>query len=698
MRRILFLLLWLASPATANVIVTSGEHGPFTRIVLQFTEDPDWRFGRTETGYEVSLASGSPIYDLTGVFRLIDRQRLKTIWADPETGNLKLGLACACHAKVMTQGNRVLVIDIHDGPPDDIAYERTLAGKMTSPLGTTSAIAPRARPRTVASAGYDWTALPPGQRNTGPSDPTETSMDTRLAFQDFRRRLEAQLDKAGASGFVGVQPESRSQSSDIAIYDEQNFRIGPPSQLSEIGATCPNENDLGVANWSAGIQPAAELAEARRSILGEFDAINSSNLKAAIRTHLYFGFGAEARGMIKAFNYKDKDRDLLLALSYLVDGQPEPGTTFEAMHTCPGQTAIWAVAAYEGEAPLRAVNADGIVQAFLSLPDHLQRILAAEVTSKLLAANQSNAAETILNAMKRSNDARDEEVLLLAAEVAITRNDIARAESALEALPQGTETKRSLLVRAEAAFQNRELPEPALLTELAALYFTEGKGPDRAEITRAYAVATALSGDVSAALDLPGIDTDTTRDVWDYLSETGGDGALLQEVARIEPTQRDQLAKATVERVATRLLDLGLAALAEQWIGSTPVQTELRARVAAEDRDSRKVLALVSELPDDKAAGMRVAALSELGDFAGAAEVLAANGNLDEAKRFARWSGNFIEAEAQEGDSWSRLAAAADAPLTPSSNTTLAKASDLLDQTEQQLKDIEALLAETTLP
>ena len=147
MRILLFVFAILAAPASAQVVVKTGEHGAFTRLVLQFNGKPNVAFGRTETGYELAITEGNPAYDLTRVFQLIGRQRLKSIWADPRSGNLILGIGCACHAVMEAAANGLIVIDIHDGAAQPASvFETTLAGSALPPLGTIQTLRPRARP------------------------------------------------------------------------------------------------------------------------------------------------------------------------------------------------------------------------------------------------------------------------------------------------------------------------------------------------------------------------------------------------------------------------------------------------------------------------------------------------------------------------------------------------------------------------
>jgi len=120
----LFPAFALADP----ILVRSGEHPGFSRLVIDFQGVPEWTFGRVDGGYELRPDHDDAIYDLDDVFRLIPRDRLETVEQRAD-GTLFLGVACDCYADVFElRGN--LVLDVKDGPPtQDARYETSLADR-----------------------------------------------------------------------------------------------------------------------------------------------------------------------------------------------------------------------------------------------------------------------------------------------------------------------------------------------------------------------------------------------------------------------------------------------------------------------------------------------------------------------------------------------------------------------------------------
>ena len=158
----------LAAPTRAETArVTGGEHEDFTRIVIQARDSQDWRFGRTIDGYELQLGDDVTDFDLSRAFEKIRRTRLNAVSRDPETGRLRLSMACACHAVAFEcrrgdQQNPVTSCHRLDGRPgrkpgraDTIARsagQHCGRGGIGLRLGRAAAFRQHERGRTTASA------------------------------------------------------------------------------------------------------------------------------------------------------------------------------------------------------------------------------------------------------------------------------------------------------------------------------------------------------------------------------------------------------------------------------------------------------------------------------------------------------------------------------------------------------------------
>jgi hypothetical protein len=121
--------LWVSvEPVSAETIpVRSGEHGDFSRLVLDLTTPYSWAFGRSDNGYELRLHASEVTFDLTDVFRLIGRQRISDLVDSASGTGLEIVLDCSCNAKAFATASGAVVIDVFDGAADpDSPFEQRL--------------------------------------------------------------------------------------------------------------------------------------------------------------------------------------------------------------------------------------------------------------------------------------------------------------------------------------------------------------------------------------------------------------------------------------------------------------------------------------------------------------------------------------------------------------------------------------------
>jgi hypothetical protein len=126
-------LLWAGAPAgraaAETARVRSGDHGSFTRLVVELAAPADWRFGRSNGGYALDFGRADVALELGGVFRAIGRDRIADVSQDP-AGRLQLVLGCRdCHATALSYRDSWIVIDVAGGPPPPGSpFEEPLAG------------------------------------------------------------------------------------------------------------------------------------------------------------------------------------------------------------------------------------------------------------------------------------------------------------------------------------------------------------------------------------------------------------------------------------------------------------------------------------------------------------------------------------------------------------------------------------------
>ncbi|SFJ42313.1 hypothetical protein [Jannaschia pohangensis] len=253
------------SALAESVQLRSGEHDGFSRLVFADEPDQTWQIDRpTERRVEIRFSAREPELDVSRVFDLIPRDRIRDIAY--ESGILSLDLACDCGVDVSQIPTGHVVIDVGDGDPD-------------SPAGQTIAV----RSIPVPLQGLSLDLVPsPAEPKTGP----------RLAQAPLRENTPSQ---------VRVQP----------------LRIAPlilPEQSPEAEAstmTCSLEQRAaGILNADPDAA-LAQLTEATSSLLDGQDLLEEAAIERLADLYLSAGWGAEAIAVLQAGKISDTERDVI---------------------------------------------------------------------------------------------------------------------------------------------------------------------------------------------------------------------------------------------------------------------------------------------------------------------------------------------------------------------------------------------------
>ena len=695
MKRILAVIALVAFPANAEPVrVLTGEHEDFTRIVLPFSAPADWSLFRTEGGYGLSVGDRTPTYDLSRVFDLIPKTRLRSIHVNPATRDLNLGVACLCHVEVAEQSDGVLVIDLHDGPGNpDSPFEMSRAGVVADPLR--QILPPRPKPRKDRETGleYDWLA---GLENDGAETAQESAEISSDDHTDFRHAVIQALARGASQDLVRMTPSATEEiaSPPPVQAGTAGWRLpsssGGPSVINPILCSDPKEFDL--PSWATEGNAAQQISAAKAAILQEFDKVDEVHLLAAIRTHVYFGFGAEARQMIAEFS-PGPSFPILEAMAYIVDGDQPADKAIADQVRCGGAASLWAILADDNSKTDDPKIADDIALAFLALPRHLRALLGPPLARKLRAGGFDDAAEMTLSSLERSGEdgATDATRLRLQSELLSGQHT-----ANLDQLSQDDNSVETLILRAEAAFQQRQAPDPKAITLLEAAMFTADKDVDASALNRSLSQLLALSGEFRRAFELVTEDAATTQDLWALITESSAPGDFLDEAGRVSTPATLSLPPKIREAVATRLLDLGLPELAEPWATPPASNSVLLARLALAKSDGRAALDRLSTETSADADDLRRQAYLAIGDTNAAVNLLIEQGNSEEAARLRRWADLPPTESDDEITPWAALAdlAVLDSLSGPA---TLASAEDAVNRSERTLANVGELLAETAL-
>ncbi|MDP4034466.1 MAG: hypothetical protein Q8P60_16750 [Pseudorhodobacter sp.] len=670
MKPLVLLALLLATPFMAasapaqTITVQSGEHDGFTRLVLEIGTPANWALGRTGDGYELRLDRPGTRYDLSQVYKLIPRDRLAAIWVDPETGNLRLAIGCACHAMPFEFRPNVIVVDLRDGPPPKgSSFENTFDGSGLPQLVGRRTMRPRARPGTAAPA-YDWRAITRMPTSaSGSATVAMPMLSPAVDLAPLRDTLLRQMSQGAAKGVVDLtRPPQRHDDPIIAetpdflplkqmhIGEDLGLAAGTlrplPETLTATGADCLADDKLDIAAWGKELPVAEQMATALTGLTGEFDRPEAAAVSRAVRFYLFLGFGAEARQLLRDLDIAPEDKAIWQTMAIILDEESPPAGPFDGMMVCDTAAALWSVLAHPQLSAGDVPHKTAILRSFSALPLHLRRHLGPSLAARFFERGDSETSRAVRDAILRAPGNPGPQVRLMGAELDLAMGNRDAADQVLRALAAegGPGAAEALIAHAETLFERGEPVDMQTVTALAALAFEHRGSRLEPALQRAHLLALAAAGDFDSAFRQRAFAPEAEPDLWRILANHGADSALLEHAVLPDATAPPEVPLATRRKLAVRLVALGFAEPALHWLAeilapdakATAEDRLLAARVQMDRHDIREALRLVAGMSGPEADSLRAKAQVRLGDLIGATRLFAALGDGSAEQRTAR--------------------------------------------------------------
>lgn len=700
--KIMAAMVWLVfSPAVfaQTVVVKSGDHPEFTRLVLELPQPTDWQMGRTAEGYELRIKGENLRFDLSGVFTDIQRNRLAAIWTDPTTGGLQFGIACACHAMPFEFRPGIIVVDLLDGPPPKgSSFELALDGSGTTELLAHAILRPHTRPRTSVGgndAPYDWLAKSNQTPLQKPMPDFATALPIAQDAHDISTMKDAllrQLSQGAAIGIVQMEQPSlahRNAADPLPIGPRANIHLGevpgfavatvrqPENTMIKDGADCIDDARLDLTKWGNDQPASMQLADSRANLIGEFDRPNTEAVVNAAKLMIHLGFGAEARQLLAQMPVDNPDVALLRSMAKLVDGAPDADGPFLGMQTCDTAAALWSALAISKFTPSEKIRPEAVLRGFSALPASLRTSLGPELAAKFLVLGDLATARSINNAVQRMASDAGPEIAVMEAKIDLAAGDPSAAANQLEPLvgeagPAAADTLIAL-VDAQIAAGKPVAAQTALA--LAALVHEQAGSDLQPALLRAQILALGSSGEFDQAFELLPQMLEAEHDLWHILANAGSDSAVLSHAVLAADTNLPDLAVADRGKIAAHLLALGLPDMALVWIG--PMQTNmpsgdriLAAKASLSNGDTNGSLTWIEGLDGAEASEVRAQALLQEGKPSEAAVAWTKAGNTQAQLRAQSWAQNWSDVSQTSASPWQAAAAL----LTSGQSDAVAKA------------------------
>ncbi len=653
-------MLWVAGVATAQIAtVQTGEHGAFTRVVIDFDLRPEWTAGRTDDGFAIRFEQPfERAPNLDRAFDLITRDRISDIEVDTALGLFAVTLACVCWVDVVEYQGEALIVDIRPGPaPEDALFENrlrwptTLAPRIASfvpepPTFTESApqtteiLAPF---RPVIVAGVSALPAPPG-RSVQPDSPPlagrrqEATAET-VPPDDAVSALASEVARAVAQGLLeygekppklstdrieGATPDVRNVSVTSAVDAALGLTTSQRSPLDGISGCIPVAR-IDVAAWAPpdGIR---SLGALRRDAIAEDGRLTQSGLLSLARAYVHLGFGAEARSIARLMDL-GMDRDVLLALAEIVDHGGTNATVLDDQFSCSPEAAVWRALAKPFEADDLPRDIAPILASFSALPVTLRVHLGTVLAERLRLAGFPSESRIALNTVARGGNESIEQTLTVARlDLTGTRSEDARARLQDLATGTGLTAAEALVELLEDARRRGTPPDPQWVDDAPSLV----RATRGTEVARHLARASLQGG---IALDRFDVVRRALADGPSELTVADTD-ALLVELAtavlargrdapflKVEVLLRQRIRPLDLDdsvRLAflSRFLDLGLSERALDYAsqkGGSAEEQVLIATAYARIRDFDQAIGALDGVFTDRAQRARADILSAAG-------------------------------------------------------------------------------------
>lgn len=684
--------LLAGAAASQPIIVRSGEHGGFTRLVFRVPAQTGWDLEQSGRLLSLSIDLPTGVIDSSDVFRRIGRDRLQSISQPGPGAAVDLALSCDCFAVARMERGGLLVVDIRPSTgvrlrnaglpwlPADRRYRFELGGidRETLPAPTPFSLS---RPRSQIERPVAATELEP---NIGME-----LVEARLLDQITRAASQG-LVKPGASPLRRPpeserptrpvvsepdEPETSPQPASIGISavtaaDRDRLLSGPLQADGPVGVECLDDSLLDIQNWGDERPFGVQISDARSGLTTEFDVVTEQSALHLARTYLFFGFGAEARSVLAIVPTTDRRADVMHALAAVLDNENSAKTALlQGQMGCNSDVAFWSLMASDSQTPqTHSANLNAAKRAFVSLPPHLRGYLGPEFGRRLIRHGDTAGGEEILLSLSRADLPGDDAASLVRAELDAQIGDFDEALSGLNRLAQSPsdQAPEALIQLVETAWQSRGSVPPETVDLLAA-YRTERRGtPEYARLLSAQALALALQGNFEPAFALSddlgadALPADLVSRLASLLTRRGDDLSFLSRALEDPRGLGAMVTEADRPEYVRRLLALGFPQAAALAMRATELQVIpqrrlINAEIALALGRPHQAIAGLSGVEGEPAARLRSRAMLSVGELGQAADDLMAAGDIEAAARVRWQAGDHPAAMRMEGTDYAHI-------------------------------------------
>lgn len=628
----LFVLPCLGGAQTV-VPVRTGEHGAFTRIVIQLPVGSKWELTQADGSARLTVNGEAIQFGLSDAFRRIGRTRISDMSED--NSELRVRLACDCSVVASEESGGLVVLDVSERAERSVASARR-RGNAILPLINSKpyrfsldAANAAGTPRPAANS---LTSGIGALANTPDSAPTtsrlgETRQPLPLIWEKeqsqpdilrspkelleiglLEQRISERMQRAKRQGLVSgkvTAPADIPQKT--KSMDERTPMASAPAdadgQTVGVAVTTAIDRDLLAISQAANrlkqptepqcpktinfLRDAVEatadysttISDLRTELVTELDSVRTDVLFELAKAYLSFGFGAEGRRTLDMLERTKPSTELLYAIADLMDGIELTSNPFGPLQTCGDDFALWDFVAQPSERG--AIDVEAILRGFLSLPLDLRENLGPRIAQNFLDLGKSDDAARVIRATRRTQENLNPDLMMVEAAVAIDVENVSKGQAILEDVVQlGTEQSPEALIELVEQYFLERSGVPSQDVGLLASYGQEYRDTEYlVPLQRAQVLGHALNGafdeaistfDQADALQASTFLVETKLDLFQLVLENASDFDFARLGAFLLDTSLGPLPKDLSLPASERFLALGLTSSAQRALLAGP--------------------------------------------------------------------------------------------------------------------------------
>jgi len=639
------LTLSVSTVSAQSILVTTGEHADFTRLVLQSPQTITWQLQPPREGTAtraLTISGAEATIDLSRAFQRIPRARLADLVRTPD--GLELHLNCDCPVRAWSERSGLVVLDIGDPESaDETALPVVATGGATpllrftqSDLARSAGVAlARSWPADTGPPGITGPAASQGPAPSPISDSERQAIMLQLTGQVAGALTQGILDPSNehpmppemirlgdGTGDIAVPPNLRIMS--VLDRPDDDSALLPDDQPN----TCSAAAALDFAIAPAPTSFNTALAMGLSNWLGEFDQPQQIATEELVILYLQHGFGAEARALLENAVHPIAGRDLLIGFADTLEGrQSNSRLRLAEQHVCGGAAAMLAALA-GAPLPRTKERASEIASIYAQAPGVLRIGLGGALIRILLEAEAIDAGRVVADTLRRTPHARNVDLQMADALLDRARGETQQASARLS-YDSGDDIG-SVILRLQIALENGTVvPDTVLINAeaIAGTHRSTSEGVDLMEAIIRLRVNAGTPVEALALLDrLQDWNDGSTQGsalmaelgdiVWFALALQASAPSFLDAILNRSDWRNPSYSVETRTALAERLLEFGLTEAAEMLLATPQEQAErhLLARLHLERDEPHLALAVIADDQSDAAVNLRAQALQARGD------------------------------------------------------------------------------------